>query len=103
VAALASRQRAGESDKTAKSEPAPVAPAAEARKPRQPAQAGAGRARLPNSRRACRACRPNSPIRRCTPIGGKRAATLGQQQEALRVQLAAAESELLALYEASVA
>jgi ATP-binding cassette subfamily F protein 3 len=35
--------------------------------------------------------------------GGKRAATLGQQQEALRVQLAAAESELLALYEASAA
>jgi ATP-binding cassette, subfamily F, member 3 len=35
--------------------------------------------------------------------GGKRAATLGQQQETLRVQLAAAESELLALYEASAA
>src|SRR4249919_650291 len=35
--------------------------------------------------------------------GGKRAATLGQQQEALRVQLAAAESELLTLYEASAA
>jgi len=35
--------------------------------------------------------------------GGTRAATLGQQQEALRVQLVAAESELLALYEASAA
>ena len=35
--------------------------------------------------------------------GGKRAAKLGQQQEALRMQLAAAESELLALYEASAA
>jgi ATP-binding cassette subfamily F protein 3 len=35
--------------------------------------------------------------------GGSRAATLGQQQEALRVQLVAAESELLALYEASAA
>jgi ATP-binding cassette subfamily F protein 3 len=35
--------------------------------------------------------------------GGKRAAKLGQQQEALRVQLAAAESELLALYEANAA
>ena len=35
--------------------------------------------------------------------GGKRAAKLGEQQEALRVQLVAAESELLALYEASAA
>ena len=35
--------------------------------------------------------------------GGKRAAKLGQQQEALRVQIAAAESELLALYEANAA
>ena len=35
--------------------------------------------------------------------GGTRAATLGQQQEALRVQLVAAESELLALYESSAA
>ena len=35
--------------------------------------------------------------------GGTRASTLGQQQETLRVQLVAAESELLALYEASAA
>ena len=90
-------------DRTAKAEPAPVAPApkpANRVNPHKLAQAEARVAELEARMQGMQAELADPSL---YADGGKRAATLGQQQEALRVQLAAAESELLALYEASVA
>jgi ATP-binding cassette subfamily F protein 3 len=90
-------------DKPAKAEPAPVAPPpkpANRVNPHKLAQAEARVAELEARMQGMQAELADPSL---YADGGKRAATLGQQQEALRVQLAAAESELLALYEASVA
>jgi ATP-binding cassette subfamily F protein 3 len=92
-------------DKTVKPVPAPVAatPAAKPANRVNPHKLAQAEARVAELEARMQGMQVELADPSLYADGGKRAATLGQQQEALRVQLAAAESELLALYEASAA
>jgi ATP-binding cassette subfamily F protein 3 len=92
-------------DKAAKPAPAPIAatPAAKPASRVNPHKLAQAEARVAELEARMQGMQVELADPSLYADGGKRAATLGQQQEALRVQLAAAESELLALYEASAA
>jgi ATP-binding cassette subfamily F protein 3 len=90
-------------DKMAKAEPAPVVPPPKPAHRVNPHKLSQAEARVAELEARMQGMQAELADPSLYADGGKRAATLGQQQEALRVQLAAAESELLVLYEASVA